>query len=118
MIDNLITENNNLITENNNIIMNEDEFNLINDSFGNNLYNYDTLKIFFNENYTVKQLQKVANYYNINTRKALKNEIIELIVLFELEESNYEKVKNRKKLWFYMDELKNDPYLKKFIFFE
>ena len=116
MIKNLITDN--IITEHNNIILNENIFNLLNNYEDINLFNYDTLKVHFNENYTVKQLQKVANYYNINTRKSLKNEIIELIVLFELEESNYDIVKNRKKYWFYIDELKKDKYFKKYIIFE
>ena len=56
--------------------------------------------LFFNENYTHKQLTKIADYYKIKkTRK--KELLINDIVLFEMDQENKEKVLQRKLFDYY-----------------
>jgi len=69
------------------------------------------------ENYTVKMLQHIANYYKIPKSKLKKDELIQLIIQFENQEENSEEVYNRKRLWHYINELKNDSYFSKFVLF-
>ena len=69
----------------------------------------------YNENYTKKQLDLIADYYGIPKRKKKKQELIEEIVIYEKEEINYDIVQRRKQLWFYMEEISNDSFLSKFL---
>ena len=69
------------------------------------------------ENYKVKQLHHISNYYQIPKRKLKKEELIELIIQFENDENNVEVVYNRKRLWHCLTELKDDEYFSKFVIF-
>ena len=69
------------------------------------------------ENYTVKMLQHIANYYKIPKAKLKKEELIQLIIQFENQDENSEEVYNRKRMWHYITELKNDSYFSKFVLF-
>lgn len=69
------------------------------------------------ENYTLKMLHHIANYYEIPKRRLKKEELIELIIQFENESENSFKVYNRKRCWHYIHELQNDTYFGKFISF-
>jgi hypothetical protein len=70
-------------------------------------------------NYTVKQLLLICEYYDIlkdvRANKAKKQDIIELILLFEKNMENLEITMKRKELWYYINELKNDKMMKKFV---
>ena len=90
---------------------------------GENNYNGDeigigdmvALELNYSENYTKKQLDRIADYYQIPKRKKKKNELIEEIVIFEQNIANIDIAQHRKTLWYYMDEIKNDNYLSKFL---
>ena len=69
----------------------------------------------YDNNFTKKELEKIADYYKISKRKKRKSELIEEIVLFEMSFENDFIVNRRKLLWFYMDEIKNDEFLHKYI---
>jgi len=69
------------------------------------------------ENYTLKMLHHIANYYEIPKRRLKKEELIELIIQFENESENSLNVYNRKRCWHYIHELQNDTYFGKFISF-
>ena len=69
----------------------------------------------YDNNFTKKELEKIADYYKISKRKKRKSELIEEIVLFEISFENDFIVNRRKLLWFYMDEIKNDEFLHKYI---
>ena len=69
----------------------------------------------YDNNFTKKELEKIADYYKISKRKKRKSELIEEIVLFETSFENDFIVNRRKLLWFYMDEIKNDEFLHKYI---
>ena len=67
-------------------------------------------------NFTSRQLSQICDYYNIpKPKKCNKEELAHLIVEFEQNNENAEIVCKRQLMWFYMDELKNDKYMKKYI---
>jgi hypothetical protein len=72
-------------------------------------------------NYNIKQLLLICEYYKISkilkTNKCNKADIIKALVFFENDSKNYELVLKRKQMWFLMNELKNDKFMKKYIFF-
>ena len=73
------------------------------------LSDYDT-------NYTVKQLTTIYEYYGLKKCARMKKlEMIFRIVEFEIDPSNIETVMRRKQMWFYIAELKNDPFMKRFL---
>tara|TARA_B100000927_G_scaffold284482_1_gene273438 strand:+ start:69 stop:476 length:408 start_codon:yes stop_codon:yes gene_type:complete len=82
---------------------------------GLSLDDYVASELDYNENYTKKQLELIADYYEISKRKKKKAELVEEIVIFEKEPSNYDITQRRKTLWFYMDEINNDSFLSKFL---
>lgn len=75
------------------------------------------MELFFHENYIIKDLQKIAGYYNISTRKMKKDDIIRNIVEFESNIENREIVSKRKLLQFYYEELKSDPFFSTYVSF-
>jgi hypothetical protein len=83
-----------------------------------NLDDLISQEIHYDNNFTKKELDKIAEYYNINKRKKKKMELIEEIVQYENEKENIEKVFKRKKLWSYMNEIKEDKYLSRYLIFD
>ena len=78
---------------------------------------YMANEINYSTNYTRKELDRIADYYEITKRKKKKDEIIQDIILFEQDADNIEIVYRRKRLWAYMKEIKDDKYLRKFLIF-
>tara|TARA_B100001059_G_C17817039_1_gene575934 strand:- start:446 stop:829 length:384 start_codon:yes stop_codon:yes gene_type:complete len=76
------------------------------------------MQLFYDESYTKKQLEIIAHYYSISTRKKRKIDIIQDIILFENDPTNHEITNKRKLMWFYLYELNNDRFLKKYIIFK
>lgn len=73
---------------------------------------------FYDTNYNVKQLLMICDYYGLKQlKKANKIVIIHEVIKFENDINNNEIVSKRKKIWFYMEELKKDKFLKKYILF-
>jgi hypothetical protein len=69
-------------------------------------------------NFNVKHLMLICEYYemkDIRANKLKKQDIIEQIILFETNPENIEVVTKRKELWYYIDELKNDKMMKRFV---
>ena len=73
----------------------------------------------YNENFTVKQLLIICEYYGfakeLKTNKYNKEQIINFLVSFESDPNNSDIVFKRQNMWFYINELKNDKFMKKFI---
>ena len=71
------------------------------------------------ENYTVKELLLICEYYGfakkLKNKKYNKNTIANFLVEFEINPSNNDIVFKRKNMWFYINELKNDKFMKKYI---
>ena len=78
-----------------------------------------TQMVDYNENFIVKELLLICEYYGfakeLKTKKYNKGEIIQFLILFESDKENENIVLKRKKMWFYMNELKNDKFMKKYI---
>jgi hypothetical protein len=72
-------------------------------------------------NYNMKTLTHIANYYNIikkeKKKKMLKQELIYNIVLFETDEKNYPIVYKYREMIQKIEDLKNDKYFSSFILF-
>jgi|688.fasta_scaffold730530_2 hypothetical protein len=96
------------------LINNEEKLNSLYNECGINLNSFN----YYMSNYNVKQLTHIMNYYKINIHKLRKNEMAQLIVLFENEYKNNYMVNQREKLWNYISEIKNDEYLSKFLLFD
>jgi hypothetical protein len=75
--------------------------------------------IHYRENFTIKDLLLICEYYGIakdlKVQKCVKDIIIQVLTNFESDFENYEIVCKRKNLWFYINELKNDKFMKKYI---
>ena len=70
----------------------------------------------FQLNFTLRQLTQICEYYNIpKPKKCNKDILIQMIIHFENDSSNDDIVSARKMMWFYMEEMKNDKYMKKYI---
>jgi len=85
-----------------------------------NKHDEDAVNIInYNINYTIKELMLICSYYgisqNIKINKCNKEEIILALVTFENDTKNQEIVFKRKNMWFYVNELKNDKFMKKYI---
>ena len=76
---------------------------------------YIALEVDYQTNYLKKDLERIADYYEISKRKKRKEQLVEDIVLFEKDPENIEIVFQRKKLWSYVEEIKCDKYLSKFL---
>ena len=67
----------------------------------------------------IKDLLTICEYYGIakeiRANKYNKNEIVNILVVFEREIGNHQCVASRKQLWHYMNELKRDKFMKKFV---
>jgi hypothetical protein len=79
--------------------------------------NFLAQEIDYVENYTLKTLQHIAAYYKLPKTKIKKTILIQSIIEFETRSENSEIVYNRKRLWHYLMELKNDDYFSKFLLF-
>ena len=76
---------------------------------------YIAMEVDYQTNYLKKDLERIADYYEISKRKKRKEQLVEDIVLFEKDPENIEIVFQRKKLWSYVEEIKSDKYLSKFL---
>ena len=80
-----------------------------------NMDDYIALEIDYQTNYLKKDLERIADYYEISKRKKRKDKLAEDIVIFEKDPANIEIVYRRKRLWSYIEEIKCDNYLSKFL---
>jgi hypothetical protein len=99
---------------------NDDLFKILNE-IEENMLNQDMLPylINYNENYTVKELLLICDYYGImkefKLNKCNKEQIIDILVNFEANPLNSDITSKRKNMWFYINELKNDKFMKKYV---
>ena len=68
----------------------------------------------YNE-FTKKELERICDYYEISKRKKRKADLIQDIIIFEQDEMNSEIVNKRNELWYCIEQIKNDNYLKKYL---
>jgi len=65
----------------------------------------------------VKDIVKIGEYYGIHKQfaKLKKLEMIYIIVFFENDGKNADIVLKRKQMWFFMEQLKQDKFMKRFV---
>jgi hypothetical protein len=87
-------------------------------------YNYSLEELYtLYTSYSVRSLTQILDFYSINKyninnkKKLVKDEIVQLLVLFEEDTGNKHLVKKRRRLWNNINELQNEPFFKKFIMF-
>lgn len=73
------------------------------------------MELDYQTNYTKKQLERICDYYTISKRKKRKSQLVEEIVQFEKNSDHLTVVYQRKKLWGYIEEIKSDKYLRKYL---
>ena len=82
-----------------------------------NFYGDDEL--YYNQEYNVKDLLKICQYYGIDkdikSSKCKNQDIISTIVFFESLPENSEISQQRHKMWAYIKELMNDSKMKKYV---
>jgi hypothetical protein len=100
-----------------NEIMSNIESGIFNDYESENIIASQILN--YQMNFTVKQLGVICDYYGISKEiklnKPLKIDIINTLVYFENNSNNEDIVLKRQTLWFYLNELKNDKIMKKYV---
>ena len=73
----------------------------------------------YHENFTVKELLTICEYYgfakDLKNNRYNKEQIIDFLVSFESDINNSDIVFKRQNMWFYINELKNDKFMKKFV---
>jgi hypothetical protein len=121
---------NNLFMENNlQLNIEEMDYPIINESainedvFLDNYAEYDEYvcnnRSNYTLNYTVKQMLLICNYYNLSKNHKLnklkKEDLANLLISFESDKDNSEIVNMRLTCWFFMNELKKDKFMKKYI---
>ena len=79
--------------------------------------NFLAKQLDYNENYLIADLKKIAEYYDIPTRKLRKEELVQELVIFENDPENAEVYLKRLQAWFWLKELKQDPKIKQYILF-
>ena len=79
---------------------------------GNNEY-------YYNEEYKIKDLLKICQYYGIassvKASKCKKQDIVSTIVYFEGQPENYDIVEKRHKMWAFITELLEDSKMKSYL---
>ena len=82
-------------------------------------YSCYTKLVHYDINYTVKQLLQICEYYGISKdlriSKCNKSDILNTLIIYENNIENQERVNKRKTLWYYINELKNDKFMKKYV---
>ena len=76
---------------------------------------YIASELDYQTNYIKKDLERIADYYEISKRKKRKDQLVEDIVLFEKDPVNVKKVYQRKKMRRYIEEIKKDKYLRQYL---
>jgi len=98
------------------------DFTKLLDEYDNKITNEEINEVLFFEykiNYTIKELLLICEYYGIakdlRANKCNKEEIIIILVNFENNQVNNTIVLKRRNMWYYMSQLKNDKFMKKYV---
>ena len=80
------------------------------------------LTLDYAENYTVKELLIICEYYGfakeIKANKLGKDLLIQCLVDYEMDSLNAVIVEKRRNMWFFINELKNDKFMKKYVLWQ
>jgi hypothetical protein len=108
------TENEIDIDEQVALILTKEEYDIY--SKEDNSINVEEMLVFYN-NFNVKYLSQILQYYGIYKPKMIKNEMIQILVLFETQDENKDIILTRIRLWKNIEELKSHSFFGKYIMF-
>lgn len=101
-----------------NFINGNDELKELSYFIKKDLYNGNN-EYYYNEEYKIKDLLKICQYYGIKNSvkasKCKKQDIVSTIVYFEGQPENYEIVEKRHKMWAFVTELLEDSKMKSYL---
>uniref|UniRef100_A0A6C0HFY8 Uncharacterized protein n=1 Tax=viral metagenome TaxID=1070528 RepID=A0A6C0HFY8_9ZZZZ len=75
------------------------------------------LELEYSTNYNVKGLAQIMDYYDLSKKNMRKDEMIQMIIMFETDPNNLKIVNRRRRMYKYINELKRDKYFSKFILY-
>ena len=75
------------------------------------------MELEYSINHTIKSLGQILDYYDVSKRKMRKDEMVQMLIMFEEDPENIEIVERRRRMWSYVKELKEDNYFAKYIIF-
>ena len=76
------------------------------------------LEIHYRENYNVKRLVQILQYYGINKNKMTKDEMIQMLIFYETDPAHRMQALERLRLWQNITELKSNSFFSKYILFD
>lgn len=96
-----------------------DEINNNNNNYLSESELFESMCYEYKINYTVKELLLICDYYGISkemkTNKYNKDVIINVLVDFENNPINIKIVSKRQSMWYCINKLKNDKFMKKYV---
>ena len=106
-----------------NILKEINDYSLLDCNFNGETQSFLMTKLLeYDMNYNVKQLLMICDYYGllkeVKINKFKKQEIISFLLDFEENIENALIVYKRKQLWYFINELKNDKFMKKYILWQ
>jgi hypothetical protein len=106
-----------------NILKEINDYSLLDCNFNGETQTFLMTKLLeYDMNYNVKQLLMICDYYGllkeVKINKFKKQEIISFLLDFEENIENALIVYKRKQLWYFINELKNDKFMKKYILWQ
>jgi hypothetical protein len=115
--DNNVNDLKNILKE-----INDAEYDINSELYYNSLIDgtdFAVKELDYDLNYNVKELLLICEYYGIakqiKASKLKKKEIITFLLEFEESPDNFSIVYKRKQMWYFMCELKNDKFMKKYL---
>ena len=76
------------------------------------------LEIHYRENYNVKGLSQILQYYGIAKKKMTKDEMIQMLIFYETDPTHRMQALDRLRLWQNIAELKSNSFFSKYILFD
>ena len=80
--------------------------------------NFSAIFFLMEEEYNIltkKELERICDYYEISKRKKRKADMKQDIIIYEQDQTNSEIVERRTEMWYCIEQIKNDKYLKKYL---
>jgi hypothetical protein len=86
-----------------------------NEDLDNSLDAWVAQKLDYMDNYSKKALCKIAEYYQVPTKRYSKSDIATAIVQYEFDIVNSVTVEDRRRSWKAIQTLRDDPRMKKYV---
>ena len=82
-----------------------------------NIIQHTILEMEYSTKYNVKGLAQIMDYYELSRKNMRKDEMIQMIIMYETDPTNIKIVNRRRRMYNYINELKRDKYFNRFILY-